>query len=230
MEMLRTSSERFVRSSSPKVPVAAFPSRSTLDRFLKRSFDVLAGTVGLALLFPILLLIAALIRLDDSGPIFFRQNRVGKDRRLFSIWKFRTMQSGPTAHDPGVTARGDSRITQVGAILRRWKLDELPQLVNVVAGDMSLVGPRPELPRFVALYNEAELEVLQSPPGITDPASLRYRNEEHLLATHPNPEQFYRETLLHEKLALNLEYQKTATFYSDLTIIARTIAAVFQRT
>lgn len=194
---------------------------------LKRLIDVVGASGGLLILSPFALMVAALIKVDSPGPVIFRQVRVGRGGRPFRIWKFRTMRDNAAALGPGITTGGDTRVTRVGRYLRRWKIDELPQLVNVVRGDMSLVGPRPELPEFVALYDAEERAVLDVRPGITDPASLRYRNEEEVLRSAPDPMRHYREVVLRRKIELNLEYRRRATILSDIWIVLRTVAAVF---
>jgi lipopolysaccharide/colanic/teichoic acid biosynthesis glycosyltransferase len=181
----------------------------------KRAFDLAGVAVGACLLWPVFAGVALLIVLEDGGPVFFRQERVGRGGRLFRIWKFRTMA-------------GD-QVTNVGAWLRRAKLDELPQLLNVLRGEMSLVGPRPELARYVALYDEAQRRVLDALPGITDPASLRFVAEGELLAAAEDPEAAYVATVLPEKLRLSLDYASRATVRSDLGVVLRTLAAVAAR-
>ena len=154
----------------------------------KRALDIAASLAGLILLSPVLAAIAAAIKLDTPGTVFYRQERVGRAGVPFRIWKFRTMVAGAASLGGALTVGDDSRITEVGRLLRRFKLDELPQLANVLAGEMSLVGPRPEVARYVALYTEAQRRVLDLVPGITDPASIAYRDEAALLAQRPDPE------------------------------------------
>ena len=195
---------------------------------LKRLVDVLGASAGLVVLFPFGVLLAALIKFDSPGPVIFRQLRVGRGGRPFRIWKFRTMRADADALGPRITTAGDGRITRVGRYLRRWKIDELPQLANVVRGEMSLVGPRPELPEFVELYDEGERAVLDLRPGITDPASLQYRNEEEVLRSAADPLAYYRDTVLRKKIELNLEYRARATVFSDVRMVFRTIAAILR--
>lgn len=191
----------------------------------KRVFDLCIAVPGLVLLAPLFLIIALLIKLDDGGPVFFLQERVGYRGRRFKIWKFRTMYVG--AEQKGsLTVGSDPRITRVGRWLRKWKLDEFPQLINVILGEMSLVGPRPEVPKYVALYGEAELPVLNLVPGITDPASIAFRNESDVLATAEDPERVYVQFLMREKIRLNLEYAKRATIWTDFLVILRTFLAI----
>lgn len=190
----------------------------------KRLLDVTASAAGLVVLAPLFAAIAGAIKLDGPGPVFFRQQRVGLGGAPFRIWKFRTMVADAEWVGGALTVGADPRITPVGRVLRRLKLDELPQLLNVLAGEMSLVGPRPEVARYVARYTEAERRVLQLVPGVTDPASLEYRDEAAILAARPDPEKAYVEEIAPHKIRLNLEYAERATRRSDLGVILRTIA------
>jgi lipopolysaccharide/colanic/teichoic acid biosynthesis glycosyltransferase len=185
--------------------------------------DVTASLAGLVLLSPVLAAIAAAIKLDTPGTVFYRQERVGRGGVPFRIWKFRTMVAGAASLGSALTVGDDSRITEVGRLLRRFKLDELPQLANVLTGEMSLVGPRPEVPRYVELYTEAQRRVLDLVPGITDPASIAYRDEATLLAQRPDPEAAYVQEIMPDKIRLNLEYAGRASVRSDLGLIWRTI-------
>lgn len=190
----------------------------------KRAMDLAVAAAGVALLWPVLLAIAAAIRLEDGGTVFFRQIRVGERGVPFRIWKFRTMTASVGGRP--ITAEGDARITRVGGWLRRFRLDELPQLFNVLAGEMSLVGPRPELPRFVENYSPEERPVLDFRPGITDPASLRFRDEGAILAAAADPVQTYVERILPEKLRLSLAYARRATPMTDLRVLLATAGAM----
>jgi len=184
--------------------------------------QVLSSCVSALLLFvvsPFLLMIAAAILIESGSPVLFTQERVGRNGILFRLLKFRTMRQGKAG--PPITARGDARITRVGKFLREFKLDELPQLWNVVRGDMSLVGPRPEVPQFVD-SSPLWQSVLRVRPGITDPASIAYRNEEELLAKAADPIRFYQESVLPAKLALNLAYLNKRTPWLDFKVIVRT--------
>lgn len=192
-----------------------------------RSLDIIASLCGLVLLGPLFLLVALLIKLDSPGPVFFRSQRVGQDGRPFRLVKFRTMVAGAARSGPGITAAGDSRVTAVGRLLRRTKLDELPQLVNVLRGEMSLVGPRPEDPRYVALYTPEQRRVLAARPGITSPASLAYRHEEQLLVG-PDWETVYVQKVMPHKLQLELDYLSRRTPLTDLGLILRTLLAVLR--
>ena len=194
----------------------------------KRALDLLAALFGLLLLAPLFLLIAAAIKLDSPGPVFFRQERVGRHGRHFHIFKFRTMGAAPVAGAPQLTVAGDLRITRSGAFLRRYKLDELAQLIDVARGTMSLVGPRPEVPHYVRHYPDASRErVLSVRPGITDMASLRYRDENSLLALAADPELEYIEVILPSKLRYALDYVDHATLAGDLRVLGLTLRTVF---
>ena len=194
----------------------------------KRALDLLAALCGLLLLAPLFLLIAAAIKLDSPGPVFFRQERVGRHGRHFRIFKFRTMGAVPVAGAPQLTLAGDLRITRSGAFLRRYKLDELAQLIDVARGTMSLVGPRPEVPHYVRHYPDASRErVLSVRPGITDMASLRYRDENSLLALAADPELEYIEVILPSKLRYALDYVDHATLAGDLRVLGLTLRTVF---
>ena len=194
----------------------------------KRALDIVASLFGLLLLAPLFLLIAVAIKLDSPGPVFFRQERVGRHGRHFRIFKFRTMGAVPMAGAPQLTVAGDLRITRSGAILRRYKLDELAQLIDVARGTMSLVGPRPEVPYYVRHYPDASRErVLSVRPGITDLASLRYRDENSLLALAADPELEYIEVILPSKLRYALDYVDHATLAGDLRVLGLTLRTVF---
>jgi lipopolysaccharide/colanic/teichoic acid biosynthesis glycosyltransferase len=192
----------------------------------KRLFDVLVAVAALGLVWPALLLIALLVRLDSPGPALFRQVRVGRHGRPFEILKFRTMTHLPPGAGPQsmLSVAGDARVTRVGRYLRRTKLDELPQLLNVLAGDMSLVGPRPEVPHYVDLYPpEVRAEVLSLRPGITDEASIEFRNEGEILARAVDPERAYIDEILPVKLRYYCDYVRTRTFFGDIGILLRTV-------
>jgi lipopolysaccharide/colanic/teichoic acid biosynthesis glycosyltransferase len=189
----------------------------------KRLYDVILAAIGLVVLSPVLLVCALLVKLSDGGPVLYRQQRVGREGRLFWIWKFRSMVAEADVLGERLTKAGDARITPVGRWLRKSKLDELPQLWNVFKGEMSFVGPRPEVPQYVAQYTAAQREVLRVKPGITDLATLTFRNEEEMLATAPDMEVFYREQCLPRKIELNLEYQARASLWQDTRIILQTV-------
>jgi lipopolysaccharide/colanic/teichoic acid biosynthesis glycosyltransferase len=187
----------------------------------KRTLDLIVSLVGLALLWPLLAILALWIRLDSPGPVFYRGQRVGKDGQPFHMYKFRTMVLGAESRGPAVTYRDDPRITRAGRFLRRTKLDELPQLLNVVKGEMSLVGPRPEDPTYVALYTEEQCQVLSVKPGITGPTQLEYRDEASML-DGDSVDEDYVTRIMPEKLKLDLEYVRTHSLIKDLSILWRT--------
>jgi lipopolysaccharide/colanic/teichoic acid biosynthesis glycosyltransferase len=191
----------------------------------KRLFDVVVSGAILGASLPVLA-VASLAIAADGGPVLFCQERVGRHGRRFRMLKLRTMRHRRPEAGPALTVGDDDRVTPVGRWLRAMKVDELPQLWNVLRGDMSLVGPRPEVPQYVDQYGDAEREVLDFLPGITDPASIRYRNESALLAQAADPEEYYRRVILPDKLRLSIDYGKKATFVSDILVIVRTIAAV----
>jgi lipopolysaccharide/colanic/teichoic acid biosynthesis glycosyltransferase len=198
---------------------------------IKRSFDIAVAVSGLVLLAPLLLLVALLIKLDSPGPVFFRQVRVGMHGRPFRIYKFRTMTVAQAAGAAAITVAGDVRITRIGNWLRRYKLDELPQLIDVLRGAMSLVGPRPEVPRYVAHYPPLWRERLLSVrPGITDFASVRYRNENEMLANADDPEREYLDVVLPTKLRYALHYVDNSSLASDLHVLGLTLRTVFMPT
>jgi lipopolysaccharide/colanic/teichoic acid biosynthesis glycosyltransferase len=195
--------------------------RDIPDRVLRHLFDIVCATVGLACLVPLFVLIALAIKLDDGGPILYSQYRVGKGLRKFRLLKFRSMFIG-CAEGSFLTAPRDARVTRVGRFLRKYKLDELPQLVNVLKGEMQLVGVRPQVEKFVDLFPDEYGELLQTPPGITDLASLRFRHEE-LLFLENSIEEQYIAKILPIKLEIALKYSRTRTFPSDLDILFRTV-------
>lgn len=193
----------------------------------KRLFDMVLAAVGLLLLAPVFAAVAVWIRLDSPGPAFYRQERVGRFGVLFRIHKFRTMSADAPGGGPQITVGADARITRAGAWLRRTKLDELPQLIDVLRGAMSIVGPRPEVPRYVAMYPaEMRDKVLSVRPGITDFASIDYRDESTLLARSSDPEREYTEVVMPAKLRLAAQYVDQATLATDLRLIGRTLKAL----
>jgi len=195
----------------------------------KRWFDVVASFFGLLLLSPFLALVAIAVILDSPGSPFFLQNRVGKGEGTFELVKFRSMRRPVAAGGPLITARGDARITRVGKWLRKTKVDELPQLLNVLRGDMSLVGPRPEVSRYTRFYNHEQKRVLATRPGITGPAAIAYANEEELLARQDDPEKYYVENLFPAKLDLDLIYCRNISLRGDLALIFKTLGRLFDR-
>ena len=193
---------------------------------MKRIFDVTASGLGLLLLSPLFLIVAIWIRLDSPGPVFYLQTRVGRYNKDFRLLKFRSMRVGSDKKGLITVGGRDPRVTRSGYWIRKYKLDELPQLINVFKGDMSLVGPRPEVRKYVDLYTPEQLHVLDVRPGITDMASIRYRNENELLEQAADPEQFYRDTVMQDKLRINLEYVSDHSFFKDIKIILMTFKAV----
>jgi lipopolysaccharide/colanic/teichoic acid biosynthesis glycosyltransferase len=194
---------------------------------LKRAFDLILTIPSLIILSPFLAIIALAIVLDSRGPVFYRGPRTGRNGREFCLFKFRSMVQDAAQQGPGITGARDARITRMGRLLRRSKLDELPQFLNVLLGDMSLVGPRPEDPRYVALYTPDQCEVLRVRPGITSPASVAYRNEEAILAGDDWHTR-YIEEVMPAKLAIDMEYVRHGTLLTDVKILAQTILALFR--
>jgi lipopolysaccharide/colanic/teichoic acid biosynthesis glycosyltransferase len=208
-------------------PVDMTRTRSHADDGIRRAGDVALSVAGLALLSPLLLAVAVCVRCSSPGPVLFSQERVGKDGRRFRILKFRSMKLG--SQGPSVTSVDDGRVTGVGRRLRAWKVDELPQLFNVLRGDMSFIGPRPEVPGYVERYTDAEREVLSVRPGMTGVCQLAYRHEERLLQGCADPEEVYLTHIMPAKLALDLHYIRHRTLWSDLGILFRTIRALVVR-
>ncbi len=196
---------------------------------MKRLLDVFFSFIGLIVLLPLFAVVAVLIKLDSPGPVFFVQRRVGRNFKLFNLYKFRSMVIDAPKKGIPVTVGGDPRVTRVGRYLRRSKVDELPQLINVLKGDMSLVGPRPEVGRYVEKYRDEYGTILTIRPGITDISSLKYRNEEEVLRDKKDPEEYYIRTLLPEKIELAKEYIRKASLIYDLKLIFRTIFKLVER-
>lgn len=196
--------------------------------FIKRAFDIIASFCGLIILSPMLLIVSLAIKADSKGPVFFKQKRVGKNNKIFEIYKFRTMVTDAEKLGKQITVGNDSRITRVGKFIRKCKLDEFPQLINVLKGEMSLVGPRPEVPRYVELYDEYQRQILLVQPGITDYASIEYRNENEILGKSDNPEKIYIEEIMPIKIALNMKYIKNISLFEDIKLIVNTILAILK--
>lgn len=196
---------------------------------VKRIIDFFFSVIAILLFSPFLFLIAVWIKLDSPGPILFRQERVGKLGKPFLINKFRTMIVDAERLGKQLTVGRDPRITRCGTFLRKYKLDELPQLFNIIQGEMSIVGPRPEVPRYVGLYNDQQKQVLSVRPGLTDEASIKYRNENQLLEDAENAEQAYIEKIMPDKLEINQRYIQTLSFKKDFQIVVRTIIAIMER-
>lgn len=194
---------------------------------MKRAFDVAVAALGLLVLAPVFAIVAVAIKLGSRGPVFFRQERVGRGGRRFRILKFRTMVSGAERRGPNVSGVDDHRVTRVGAFLRRCFLDEAPQLFNVLSGDMSLVGPRPETPEYAQLMSASERRILSVRPGMAGPSTLAYSVEESaILSRHGDPDRYYRDHLLHQRVAADLEYLRTASLREDIRILLKTGAIV----
>lgn len=193
---------------------------------MKRIFDIVASGCGLIVLSPLFLILAIWIKLDSKGPVFYRQVRVGRNNRDFRIFKFRSMREGSDQGSLVTIGGHDSRITRSGYILRKFKLDELPQLINVFVGDMSLVGPRPEVRHYVDFWTPEQMHVLDVRPGITDPASIKFRNENDLLDKADNPEEYYINVIMQEKIRLYLEYVENHNLWYDIRLIFQTIKVV----
>ena len=194
---------------------------------MKRTFDIVVAALGLVVLSPLLLFVALLIKLDSHGPILFKQERIGKEFRPFLIYKFRTMVENASKTGGAITYGNDSRITRAGRLLRKIKLDELPQLINVLKGDMSFVGPRPEVRQYVELFRGEYMEILTIRPGITDLASLKYRDEASLLGKAANPEEEYVSHVLPDKIRLAKDYLQHSSFLFDLGVIGKTLFRIF---
>lgn len=193
---------------------------------MKRLMDIFFSLIGLILLFPLFLIIGLIIVLDSKGGVFYKQTRVGKDGKDFKLFKFRSMAVGSDKKGLLTVGGNDSRITKPGYFIRKYKIDELPQLINVFIGDMSLVGPRPEVRKYVDLYNEEQQKVLSVQPGITDFASIEFINENEVLGNSENPEKTYIEEVMPFKLKLNLKYIEEKSVVTDIKIIFKTIAKI----
>ncbi|MCC3356913.1 sugar transferase [Bacillus sp. REN16] len=194
----------------------------------KRFFDIVVSLIGLIILSPLLLIIAILIKVDSKGPVFFKQVRVGQYEKEFKILKFRTMVVDAEKLGKQITVGMDRRITKVGYFLRKYKLDEFPQLINVLIGDMSLVGPRPEVPRYTKYYNTEQKAIFNIRPGITDYASIKYSDESELLGKAENPEKTYIEEIMVDKLRYNLEYLRNRSVIEDISIIYKTALKILK--
>jgi len=195
---------------------------------LKRYSDILLSLIALLILFPLFIIIYLLILTFYGNPVFYKQERVGKNWENFYLYKFRTMRKQTGYEGVGITCLDDARITRFGAILRKYKLDELPQLINVLAGNMSLVGPRPELPKFAMVYRNEYDQILKMKPGISDFASIKYRNENNLLRTNKDPEKYYLQNILPDKINLYKKYLSEASTATDFKIILSTLKSMFK--
>ena len=196
---------------------------------MKRLFDIIASACGLIVLSPLFFIVAVWIKLDSAGPVFYRQVRVGRYNKDFKIFKFRSMRVGADKGSLVTIGGRDPRVTCIGYYLRKFKIDELPQLINVFLGDMSLVGPRPEVRHYVDYWTPEQLHVLDVRPGITDPASIKFRNENELMESAEDPESFYINVIMQEKLKLYLEYVQNASFWYDVKLIFKTFYVISQK-
>lgn len=194
---------------------------------MKRLFDLFASFFGILFLFPLFIIIALLIKMESKGPIIYKQKRVGKNFKIFNILKFRTMIVNTKIQSLITIGERDLRITKTGYFLRKYKIDELPQLINVIKGEMSLVGPRPEVKKYVDYYTEDQKSILSLRPGITDMASITFRNESEILATQINPEKYYIEVIMPEKIKINKQYQsETKSVLGSINIILKTLKVI----
>lgn len=196
--------------------------------FAKRMFDIVLALISLVVLSPLFAVVALLIKLDSEGPVFYRGVRAGKDGKPFKIWKFRTMVVNADKIGGPSTSADDPRLTRVGRILRRYKIDEFPQVINILKGEMSFVGPRPEVLQEVELYTDEERLLLTVPPGMVDYATLRFHNEEEILRGAADPHQAYREKIRPEKIRLGLEYVRTRSFWGDIKILLQFIMTLIR--
>ena len=197
-----------------------------INDLFKRVFDFFSSLIGIIILSPLLLIVSIIIKFSSKGPIFFKQIRVGKNEKEFAILKFRTMVTDAEKLGKQITVGRDPRITPIGHFLRKYKLDELPQLFNVLLGEMSLVGPRPEVPRYTKYYSEEQKNVLKVKPGITDYASIKYSDENSLLGESDNPEGIYINQVMPDKLRINLEYIERRSVFEDFKVILLTFAKI----
>lgn len=196
---------------------------------MKRLFDIFASGLGLLILSPLFLVVAIWIKIDSPGPVFYRQVRVGRGNKDFRIYKFRSMKIGADKQGLITVGGHDPRVTRSGYFIRKYKLDEFPQLINVLVGDMSLVGPRPEVRKYVDMYTLEQMHVLDVRPGVTSLASIRYRNENELLDKAENPDQFYVDVIMQDKLAIDLEYVREASLWYDIKLIFKTFWEIISK-
>lgn len=194
---------------------------------MKRLFDICASLIALILLSPLFLVLSIWILLDDGAPLFFTQTRVGKHQVPFKLYKFRSMYNDAESRGQLTVGESDPRVTKSGLFIRKYKLDEFAQLINVLKGEMSIVGPRPEVPKYVVFYTKEQLKVLSVRPGLTDTSSIYYINEDEILGKADNPEKAYIEDILPKKLALQLKYVEQQTFFGDVGLILKTIGKIF---
>ena len=193
---------------------------------MKRLFDIVASTLGLLILSPVFIIVAIWIKLDSPGPVFYRQTRVGRHNKDFRIFKFRSMRVGSDKGSLVTIGGRDPRVTRSGYFIRKFKIDEIPQLINVFKGDMSLVGPRPEVRHYVNYWTPEQMRVLDVRPGITDPASIRFRNENEMLEKADDPERYYIDVIMQEKIKLYLDYVEKSSFWYDVKLIFLTFKVI----
>ena len=215
-----------MNENNKPLDIAAILEKRKLQLVLKRLMDIVISGGALLVIWPVLLVVALAIKIDDPGPVFYRQVRVGRGGKTFRIFKFRTMVVDADKKGLAITVGRDNRITRVGALLRKTKLDELAQLINVFVGEMSFVGPRPEVQKYVDLYTPYQRQVLLVRPGITDYASIAYRNENDMLAGAEDPERMYIDVIMPDKIELNMKYLREISPLADIRLILGTIAAV----
>ena len=202
---------------------------TTGGKITKRTFDIVACVMAVLLLFPLWLCVGLLVACGSKGGAFYRQTRVGRNGKEFKLLKFRTMRQDADRIGGLITVGDDCRVTRIGKFLRKYKLDELPQFLNIIKGDMSIVGPRPEVPKYVALYNERQRRVLSVRPGLTDYASIEYISENELLAQSPDPDKTYIEEIMPAKLELNLKYIDNQSVMEDLRLIFKTLFSIMKK-
>lgn len=216
----------FVNVKGLEMKIMVFSSSLFILFFMKRLFDIVASSCGLIVLSPLFLILAIWIKFDSKGPVFYRQVRVGRGNKDFRIFKFRSMRVGADKGSLVTIGGRDPRVTRSGYYIRKYKFDELPQLINVFIGDMSLVGPRPEVRHYVNYWTPEQLHVLDVRPGITDPASIKFRNENELMEKAENPEDYYIHVIMQEKIKLYLEYVKNSSFWYDIKLIFETFKVI----
>lgn len=229
---VRTKDESEVTAAKSRVDVSTpidVDQTNMYQRYGKRLIDASFSLVALVVLCPLFAVVGIIIKCTSRGSILYRQDRVGRGGRIFKIAKFRSMVVGADKKGLGITISGDARVTRFGAFLRKSKIDEFPQLWNVLKGEMSLVGPRPELPQYVSGYTPEQRLVFHVRPGITDPASIRYRHEEAVLATSESPDKFYRDVILPDKLAINIQYIRDISVSSDIKCVIQTMTSLFKQ-
>ncbi len=210
-----------------RISLTTFCRTTKMSFIAKRVFDILSSLIALVIFSPILMIISIWIALDSRGGIFYRQIRVGKNQKEFGLYKFRSMRSYSDKAGQ-ITIGNDSRITKVGEFIRKFKIDEIPQLINIIKGDMSVVGPRPEVPKYVKMYSAEQLNVLTVLPGLTDYASIEYLDEQKILGAADDPDKAYIEEVMPAKLKLNLKYIADRSFWLDIKLIFRTIGKIIR--